>query len=102
MAAVAFVPLTIEVSKEGDAFVSRCLELGTASCGDTFEEALANVKEATLEYLNAIERLGERPRILREKGIVIRKTRPSSLKGEYRLHPDVFVGPYVAKIPLSA
>lgn len=102
MAAVAFVPLTLEVSKEGKAFVSRCLELGTASCGDTFEEALANVKEATVEYLNTIERLGERSRIFREKGIAVRKTRPSRLKRAYELHPDAFVGPYVAKIPLSA
>jgi len=102
MAAIGFVALTLEVSREGRSFVSRRLELGTASRGDTFEEALANVKDATLMYLSTIERLGERPRIFQEKGIVVRRTRPSRLKRAYEVHPDAFVGPYVAKIPLSA
>ena len=102
MAVVGFVPLTLEVSREGKSFVSRCLELGTASCGDTFEEALANVKEATVEYLNTLERLGEQERVFGEKGIVVRRSRPSRLRRAYELHPDAFVGPYVAKIPLSA
>jgi len=43
--------------------------LGTASCGDSFDEALANIAEATSEYLNTIERLGERTRIFKEKRI---------------------------------
>ncbi len=97
-----FITLTLTVSREGKHFVSRCSELGTASCGDTFDEALENIKEATLEYLSTIDRLGERQRILDEKGIVIRKRRPSNVRGEYELHPDAFIGPYITKVPLPA
>ena len=100
---VGYVALTLMVAREGKHFVCRCVELGTASCGDSFDEALANIEEATLEYLNSIERLGERPRIFKEKGIAIRKTRPSRVPmASVDLHPGAFVGPYVARVPAVA
>ena len=37
--------------KEGDWYVAQCPEVGTASQGQTLEEALANLKEATELYL---------------------------------------------------
>ncbi len=37
--------------KEEELYVAECLEVGTASQGDTIEEALANLKEATELYL---------------------------------------------------
>ena len=37
--------------KEGNLYVAECLEVGTASQGQTLEEALANLKEATELYL---------------------------------------------------
>jgi len=33
--------------KEEDMFVAECPEVGTASQGETIEEAIANLKEAT-------------------------------------------------------
>jgi predicted RNase H-like HicB family nuclease len=36
---------------EEDVYVAKCPEVGTASQGDTFEEALANLQEATELYL---------------------------------------------------
>jgi predicted RNase H-like HicB family nuclease len=36
---------------EEDVYVAECPEVGTASQGDTFEEALANLQEATELYL---------------------------------------------------
>jgi predicted RNase H-like HicB family nuclease len=71
-----YITLTLEAYKEGRAFVSRCIELDVASCGDTSEEALSAAREATTDYLNAIEQLGERKRIFAEAGIVIHKTKP--------------------------
>ena len=67
MAEVGFIALTLEVVAEGKHFVSRCLELGTASFGDSIDEAFDNVSDATVEYLNTIERLGERERVFAEK-----------------------------------
>lgn len=37
--------------QEGDMWVSRCLELGVASCGSTFKEAKNNLHEAIVAYL---------------------------------------------------
>ena len=39
-------PFTATVWKEGNLYVSQCLELDIASQGETEEEALANLKEA--------------------------------------------------------
>ena len=39
-------PFTASVWREGDWFVSQCLEVDVASQGETEEEALANLKEA--------------------------------------------------------
>jgi predicted RNase H-like HicB family nuclease len=39
-------PFAATVWREGDWFVSQCLELDIASQGETEEEALANLREA--------------------------------------------------------
>ena len=43
---------------EGGKIVSKCPELGVASCGDTVEEAMANLREAVDLYLENADRLG--------------------------------------------
>ena len=42
---------TAVVYKESELYVAECPEVGIASQGDTIEEALANLKEATELYL---------------------------------------------------
>jgi predicted RNase H-like HicB family nuclease len=42
---------TAVVHKEEDLYVAECPEVGTASQGPTFEEAISNLKEATELYL---------------------------------------------------
>ena len=49
---------TAVVWKEAEGFVSKCSELGVASCGDTFEEAVSNLKEAVELYLDNAKELG--------------------------------------------
>ncbi len=49
---------TAVVWKETEGFVSKCPELGVASCGDTFEEAVSNLKEAVQLYLDNAKELG--------------------------------------------
>ena len=63
--------LTEVVEKEDGQFVGTCLELGTASCGDTIEEAFANLEEAIAVHLSALEETGEVARVFRERGIDI-------------------------------
>jgi predicted RNase H-like HicB family nuclease len=43
---------------EGRLVVSKCPELGVASCGDTVEEAMANLREAVELYLENAKVLG--------------------------------------------
>ena len=50
--------LTALVWKERDQYVSKCPELEVASCGDTIEEALENLKEAVELYLENAKELG--------------------------------------------
>jgi predicted RNase H-like HicB family nuclease len=54
---------TAVIHKEEDMFVAECPEVGTVSQGDTIEEALANLKEATELYLEEfpLEAKLERP-----------------------------------------
>lgn len=45
--------LTAIVHKEEDMYVAECPEIGTVDQGETIEEALANLKQATRLYLEA-------------------------------------------------
>ena len=61
--------VTLTVKREGELYVSECLQLGTASCGTSPEEALKNIKEATLLYLDTLEELGICEETLAQRGI---------------------------------
>jgi predicted RNase H-like HicB family nuclease len=50
--------LSATVWEEEGVYVSKCPELGVASCGDTPEEALSNLKEAVELYLDNARELG--------------------------------------------
>ena len=43
--------LTAVIHQEEDLYVAQCPEVGTVSQGDTIEEAVANLREATELYL---------------------------------------------------
>ena len=83
----AFVVLTEIVEKEGDQFVSICRELGTASCGDTIEEAFSNLEEAIEVHLEALKETGERERVFSERGIEIHSPFPTE-----PIHPPIPLG----------
>lgn len=42
---------TAVIHREGNLFVSECPEIGSVSQGKTMDEALENLKEATILYL---------------------------------------------------
>jgi predicted RNase H-like HicB family nuclease len=50
--------LTATIWEEEGVYVSKCPELSVASCGDTPEEALSNLKEAVELYLDNAKELG--------------------------------------------
>ena len=46
--------LTAVLHREGDLYVAQCPEVGTVSQGETSEEAVANLREATELYLEEV------------------------------------------------
>lgn len=48
---------TAVVWKETEGYVSKCPELGVASCGSSFEEAVRNLQEAVELYLENAKEL---------------------------------------------
>ncbi len=55
--------LTATVWREGDQYVSRCPELGVASCGDTPDQAIDALREAVELYLENAKALGMLPEL---------------------------------------
>jgi predicted RNase H-like HicB family nuclease len=49
---------TAIVWKESEGYVSKCPELGVASCGDTFDDAVQSLREAVELYLENAKELG--------------------------------------------
>ena len=47
------------VWREGDVFVSQCLDVDVASYGDTVEDALESLKEAVECHLSGVSNVGE-------------------------------------------
>jgi len=50
--------LTALVQKEDDSYVAKCPEVGTVSQGESIEEAVENLKEATELYLEEFPKKG--------------------------------------------
>lgn len=67
-----FIIVTFKIWREGSSFVSKCEELGVASCGDTVEAAFEAVRDATELYLNTLEEEGEIERVFAERGVSVR------------------------------
>ncbi len=56
--------LTAILHWEEDVYVAECPEVGTVSQGETVEEALANLKEATELYLEEFPLFEASPRLV--------------------------------------
>jgi predicted RNase H-like HicB family nuclease len=52
---------TAVMHKEGELYVAECPEVGTVSQGNTIEQAIANLKEATELYLEEFPPEGSGP-----------------------------------------
>ena len=75
-----YIIVTFMVEREGEYYVSKCLELGTASFGRDKEEAIENLVDATEVYLHTLEDLGECRLVLKEKGVRVYSYEPAELE----------------------
>ena len=96
-----YITLTGFAEREGDQFASFCRELGTASCGDTLEEAFENLRDAVRIHLEGLAETGELGRFLQEKRIVVRKTRSTALLS-VKVPPEKIVMTFRERVPLAA
>jgi predicted RNase H-like HicB family nuclease len=95
------IRLTFKAYREGKQWVSECLELGTASCGDTIEQAFDALDDATLLYLQTLEDEGERARVFNERGIDIIPGPPDTSEAPLSIpmRPHEVVSPHEMAIP---
>jgi predicted RNase H-like HicB family nuclease len=65
--------LTAAVRQEGDWFVAECVELGVASQGRSEDEAMGNLREAVLLYLqdDATGEVKAPPRLRKIRSLVV-------------------------------
>jgi predicted RNase H-like HicB family nuclease len=59
---------TVQIFKEGDAFVAHVPELDVSSCGDTADLARRNVQDAVRGFLDTAREMGTLTEILEEAG----------------------------------
>ena len=64
MTATTSQRLTAILHREDEVYVAECPEVGSVSQGETIEEALANLKEATELYLEECPQPVPAPRLL--------------------------------------
>ena len=58
------------VKQEDKGYSVLCPELNVASQGETFEESISNIKEATELYIESAEQLGFMDEVLDQLGIL--------------------------------
>src|SRR6266540_1619864 len=102
--ALGHVLLTLKVRREGDQYVSECIELGVASCGKTIDGAFAAIKDATSLYLQTLHDEGELERVLAERGVAITPGEPHENGREIQVtaRPREYVSAELLVVPASA
>ncbi|MDE0270437.1 MAG: hypothetical protein OXI70_02915 [Chloroflexota bacterium] len=71
MPATAYVAMTFEFQREGDQWLGQCLELGTATFGDTVDEVADELADLVQLHLNSLEDVGERERFFERQEIPV-------------------------------
>jgi hypothetical protein len=75
------VLLTLEFKKKRRIWVGKCLELGTATFGDSLEAAKQELIDLTVIHLNGLEEAGLRERIFDARGVKVYKAIPPAAPG---------------------
>ena len=95
-----YIVVNVKFSEEGDQWTAVCQELGTAACGDTFEEAREAIADLMLLHLGALEDAGARQQFFKKHGIKFHKQKPKTVTCHSLLHAGELVGPIT--LPVAA
>ena len=76
-----FISLTLRLDPaEEGGFVAHCPELDVVSQGESVEEAMTNIKDACLTFLETIEELGDADQFFLDHGIKLEPKAPAEVK----------------------
>ncbi|MDI6778740.1 MAG: type II toxin-antitoxin system HicB family antitoxin [Bacteroidota bacterium] len=82
-----FIVITVQYKEEKDGrWTAECKEFGTATFGDSLEEAKQNILEAVELHINTLEEVGECERFLKENNI---KVYPHPPKAEVSINAPI-------------
>ena len=68
-----YIEVTIRFFEEEGQWTAQCVELGTATCADSLEEAEEAIVEMVLLHLNALEDIGTCHEFLKQHGVRFHK-----------------------------
>jgi len=97
-----YIQVTVRFATEGKQWAAECLELGTAACGDSLEEAKDAITDLIVLHLNALEDVGTCAKFLKEHGVVIHRHRPKPARTKVPVRTGEFVTRLTEEIPLVA
>lgn len=87
----SYIVLTVVFKFEDDVWAAECKELGTATLGETIQEAESDIQEAILLHLNTLEQTGEQEAFFLEHGIRVYSAQPQKMHIDLPFDPNVFV-----------
>lgn len=101
---MSYAILTFRVHREDGQYVSECIELGVASCGDSLDDAFEAILDATELYLETLGDEGERERVFLERGIRLLPGEPPAGAEEISITARLreYVLPAAVRVPAVA
>jgi len=99
-----YIKVTLYFKKEKDGrWTAECRELGTATFGNTFEEARELIAETIELHLDTLRKNGQIERFFKENGIrIIRQlSRAETAKISIPCNKNIFVNTYPVNVPVG-
>jgi predicted RNase H-like HicB family nuclease len=101
--AESYIIVTFIFKKEDEVWTAECKELGTATFGDTLDEAQDDLIEAVVTHLNTLEDVGECERFLKERHVAIHPKRPEKMHvDDLPFDPSIFVSQNIQPVHVGA
>ena len=89
MQALGYVLLTHVVEEADGQYAAYCPELDVATCGDTIEEAFANLEDAVVVHLDALEEVGTREEVFNARHIEVHPPTETEVKTPIKVSKTV-------------
>jgi len=99
---VGYISLTCKLAQDGEQWTGECIELGTATYGDTEFEVWEELKELITLHLTGLEEEGESERFFKENGITVYPFTQQPQQQPFTIGGGIFPEIYPVHIPQYA